>query len=197
MVPFSFLAPVCGFRTPLNKRCGGQGACRRILTEQFCCRHNVFESFQLLAAAKDSSLINRWRHTRIQLLLACGIALTSACWWPSQLPAQKRVSSEKTTLPELGDKPSSVLRVEKLKGTVKKVDLEKRTVTVDKSGEESTFTFPTTPGREKISLSKKVMRALGKKSLRLEDLKPGSQVKVAYYPTLGTIMEITIEELGH
>jgi len=127
---------------------------------------------------------------RILLVAAAGLLLAGG------MAAQKRVSSEKTALPELGDRPTQVLKVETVKGTVKKVDLEKRTVSVDHAGAQSVFTFPTAAGREKISLSKKVAAALGKKSLHLEELTAGCRVKVAYYPTLGSIMEITIEELA-
>lgn len=123
-------------------------------------------------------------------------AVALACFSMGPLPAQRRVSSEKQSLPELGDKPNSVLKIEAFKGTVKKVDLAKRVVTVSRSDEEKEFGFATAAGKEKISLSKKVSRTLGKKALRLEDLPAGSQVKVAYYPALGTIMEITIEELA-
>jgi hypothetical protein len=112
------------------------------------------------------------------------------------LPAQQRVSSERGKQPpQIGDKPSSVLKVEKLKGALKSIDLQKRTVTITHGGGEDVFTFPTSAGREKVNLSKKVARALGKKSLRLEELQAGSQVKVAYYPSLGAIMEMIIEEL--
>ena len=112
------------------------------------------------------------------------------------LPAQKRVSSEKKAGLELGDTPTSVLRIDKLKGTLKSIDLVKRTVTVGHSDGEDTFGFPTAAGREKVSLSKKMAKALGKKSIRLEETQAGWQVKVAYYPTLGTIMELTIEEMA-
>ncbi len=108
----------------------------------------------------------------------------------------KQVSSEKQRLPVLGDRPEAVLALENLKGTVKKVDLEKRTVTVAHPNGDSTFGFSTAAGREKISLSKKVAKALNKKSIRLEEIPPASKVKVAYYPAIGSIMEITIEELG-
>jgi hypothetical protein len=114
-------------------------------------------------------------------------------------PAQKgNVSSEKKTSPELGQIPTGVLKVEKLKGVVKSVDLEKRSVTITHSGKDSgngsTFEFPTAAGREKISISPKVARASGKRAFRLEDLKPGSEVRVQYYPALGTIMEIMVED---
>jgi len=132
----------------------------------------------------------------IQLLLSWFAALSLCLLWGSVVLAQKRVSSEKTARPELGDKPSQLLRVESLKGALKKVDLEKRTVTVAHSDLETTLGFPTAAGREKVSLSKKAARALGKKWVTLEEIRPGCQVKVAYYPTLGTIMELTVEELA-
>ena len=138
--------------------------------------------------------MKRLARPRIRIVVLGTMIITGALIGP--LPAQKRVSSEKQALPELGNKPSAVLKIENLKGTVKKVDLTKRAVTVAHSDGETEFTFPTAAGREKISLSKKVARALGKKSLRLEEMPAGSQVKVAYYPALGSIMEITIEEMG-
>lgn len=126
--------------------------------------------------------------------LACMLALL--IWPAAPLAAQKKVTSEKEARPELGDKPDSVLKVETVKGTLKQVDLQKRTVTIAHHDGESTFTFPTAAGREKVGLSKRVAKAVGKKSLRLEDIQAGSQVKVAYYPALGTIMEFTVEELA-
>ncbi|MBI3696286.1 MAG: hypothetical protein HY238_15795 [Acidobacteria bacterium] len=123
-------------------------------------------------------------------MLVCSLVLASP------LAAQKRVSSEKKTSPELGDKPNSVLKIENLKGTLKSVDLQKRTVTVSHSDGEMVLSFPTAAGREKITLSKKVAAAMGKKSLHLEEIRAGSRVKVAYYPALGAIMEITVEELA-
>ena len=138
----------------------------------------------------------RLAKSRIQWIWAGSVCLALAFWSAGASAGQKRVSSEKTALPELGDKPASLLKVEKLKGTLKKVDLKKRTVTIAHSDGETELGFPTAAGREKISLSKKAARALGKKSLRLEEISARSEVKVAYYPTLGTIMEITVEELA-
>jgi hypothetical protein len=123
-------------------------------------------------------------------------------WGAAQTPpptgagkGTKRVSSERSGLPELGEIPSGVLKVEKIKGRVKAVDLEKRTVTVTHSGGDLVLGFPTAAGREKVTLGKKAAKALGKKSTGLEDLPAGSEVKVAYYPSLGQIMEIVVEEL--
>lgn len=139
--------------------------------------------------------MHRLRRSCTLSKLACLLAF---CWvlGPAiPLDAQKKVTSEKEGRPELGDKPDSVLKVETVKGTLKEVDLQKRTITVAHHDGDSTFSFPTAAGREKVTLSKKVAKAVGKKSLRLDDVKPGSLVKVAYYPALGTIMEFTLEEL--
>ena len=103
--------------------------------------------------------------------------------------------SETSGLPELGDKPTGVLKVEKIKGKVKAVDLQKRTVTLARSEGDLVLGFPTAAGREKVTLGKKAAKALGKKSVGLEDLPVGSEVKVAYYPTLSQIMEIIVEEM--
>lgn len=124
------------------------------------------------------------------MAVACGLCL------PLAGQQKGKVTSERQSQPELGDKPSGPLKVENLKGTLKKVDLQKRTVTIAQADGESVFSFPTAAGREKIYLSKKVARALKKKSLRLDEIPVGSQVKVAYYPALGTIMQLTIEELA-
>lgn len=131
-----------------------------------------------------------------RLTILCGLALGFCLWAFNPALAQKKVTSERESRPELGDKPDAVLKVENLKGTVKSVDLAKRTITVAHADGETVFSFPTASGREKIGLSKKVARATSKKSFRLEDLTAGSQVKVAYYPALGTIMQITVEDLA-
>jgi len=131
----------------------------------------------------------------VRTMLACTAAFALLAAWGPAASSQKRVSSEKKGQPELGDVPASVLRVENLKGRLEKVDLEKRTVTVAHSQGAIVFSFPTAAGREKISLSKKAARALGKRSLRLEDLQAGWKARVAYYPSLGTIQELLIEEL--
>ena len=127
--------------------------------------------------------------------MACVTALTLVVSTPAVLWAQGRVSSERDKLPpRLGDRAAPVLKIENLKGSLKSVDLAKRTITITHANGEETFGFPTAPGREKVTLSKKVARALGKKSLRLEDIQAGWQVKVAYYPALGQIMELIVEE---
>ena len=136
--------------------------------------------------------------TRWILCLALG-----AAFGPAQTPpptgggrGTRRVTSERGGLPELGTIPTGVLKVEKIKGKVKSVDLKQRTVTVTHKDGELTLGFPTTAGREKVTLGKKPSQALGKKAVSLEDLTAGSEVKVSYYPSLGQIMEILVEEMG-
>ena len=94
------------------------------------------------------------------------------------------------------NKPESVLQVLKVKGTVQGIDLKKRTVTVlprkSKAGLE--LGFPQPAGREQIKVSKKAAKILGTKKLKLEELKVGSKVRLRYYPALGQLMELIIEQ---
>ncbi len=170
--------------------------CHPVLTPMAGAEHNVFS---LGIQAEKLRLFGfRDQSMRFRTLLTLGSRFVLCCLLcaSASVMAQKRVSSERESRPELGDKPDAPLKVETIKGTLKKIDLEKRTVTIAHGESESVFGFPTAAGREKITLSKKVAKTLGKKSLRLEEVQSGSQVKVAYYPALGTIMELTIEELG-
>jgi hypothetical protein len=97
--------------------------------------------------------------------------------------------------------PDSPLDIVKLKGTLDKVDLEKRTVTVSSKKFDKPFdlTFPQPRGREQVKASKKVSKQLGKSKLTLEDLgefKAGTKISLQYYPMLGQVMELVIEEPG-
>ena len=72
------------------------------------------------------------------------------------------------------NKPTSVLKVVKVKGILDKIDLKKRTVTIipdkKKDGVELTFSQPS--GREQIKASKKAAKLLGRKKVdpgRAED----------------------------
>jgi hypothetical protein len=91
-----------------------------------------------------------------------------------------------------------MLEIVKLKGTVSKVDLERRTVTIlpdkKKEGGELELSFAQPKGREQVKVSKKAAKLLGKKDLELEEVRPGSKVKLEYYPGLGQVMELTIEK---
>jgi hypothetical protein len=95
----------------------------------------------------------------------------------------------------LGEIPTGVLEVQKLSGTVGKIDLEARTVSIHtkKSPPDLVLTFSQPEGREQIKMSKKGEKKLGKKRLRLDELVTGSEVEIRYYPLLGQIMELTVD----
>jgi hypothetical protein len=97
--------------------------------------------------------------------------------------------------------PDSPLDVVKVKGTLDKVDLEKRTVTISSKKFDKPFdlTFPQPRGREQVKASKKMSKQLGKSKLTLEDLdelKEGAKISLQYYPMLDQVMELVIEEPG-
>lgn len=95
----------------------------------------------------------------------------------------------------LGQIPTGVLEVEKLSGTISKVDLAARTISVQtkKGAPDVVLTFSQPEGREQIKLSKKAEKRLGKKRLRLDEVAMGSEVQIRYYPMLGQIMELTVD----
>jgi hypothetical protein len=100
---------------------------------------------------------------------------------------------------ELGERPEAVLRIVKAKGKVSEVDLKERTVTIatDKKEDKEdglTLAFAQPEGREQIKVSKKAEKVLGKKRLKLEELKVGSEVSLQYYPVLGQLMELTVDQ---
>ncbi len=81
--------------------------------------------------------------------------------------------------------------------SIGKVDLDKRTVTIvpkKKKQGELELTFAQPRGREQVKLSKKAAKLLGKKRLELEQVQPGSEVSLRYYPSLGQMMELIIEK---
>ena len=128
------------------------------------------------------------------LLLSC-----SVLWGQGQTVSSKTrpENNQNAQGNVLGTKPDEVLRIVKLKGVVRKVNLETRSVVVDggKSGEvELTFAQPN--GREQIKTSKKIFKATGSKKLNLEELKPGSKVQLQYYSTLGQMLELIVESMG-
>ena len=122
------------------------------------------------------------------------------------------LSAQKTSTTATGDKirtterytgehapinrPTSVLKVVKVKGVLDKVDLEKRTVTIVplKKKDALELTFPQPSGREQIKASKKAAKLLGRKKLALEELKTGSKVQLQYYPLLDQVMELIIDQ---
>ncbi len=93
-----------------------------------------------------------------------------------------------------GTRPNSVLKVVKLKGTVKSIDLQKRTVTIASSkGQPLELAFSQPAGREQLKAGKKALKRLGKKRIRLEELESGAKVKAQYYPVLAQLMELVVE----
>ena len=112
----------------------------------------------------------------------------------------KRISRP-TPSPRPGNslnRQASVLDIIKVKGSIGKVDLEKRSVTVvpqgKKAGGEVELTFPQPRGREQIKVSKKAAKRLGKKDIELEELKPGASVRLQYYPSLQQVMELIVDQ---
>lgn len=99
---------------------------------------------------------------------------------------------------ELGETPEAVLRIVKLKGKLSAIDLKDRTITIEPEKKDKEdglkLTFSQPAGREQIKVSKKAEKILGKKRLKLEELKVGSEVSLEYYPVLGQLMELTVEE---
>lgn len=99
---------------------------------------------------------------------------------------------------EIGETPDAVLRIVKVKGKLSAIDLKDRTITIatDKKDKEAglKLTFSQPSGREQIKVSKKAEKVLGKKRLKLEELKVGSEVSLEYYPVLGQLMELTLEQ---
>ncbi len=94
------------------------------------------------------------------------------------------------------NRQGSVLDIVKLKGSIGKVDLEQRTITIvskKNKGGDIELSFSQPAGREQIDVSKKAAKLLGKKNLELEELKPGSTVKLRYYSSLMQVMELIVE----
>ena len=95
------------------------------------------------------------------------------------------------------NRQDAVLTVVKVKGSIGDVDLEKRSVTIVPDGKKAgkvELTFPQPSGREQIKVSKKAAKRLGKKDIELEELKPGTSVKLQYYPSLQQVMELIVEQ---
>lgn len=140
------------------------------------------------------------RRTSIGIVLAVILAVPLAL-------AQDQKSSSSKIRPgdhsnavgnEIGETPDAVLHIVKVKGKLSAIDLKDRTVTIaiDKKDKEEglKLTFSQPAGREQIKVSKKAEKILGKKRLKLEELKVGSEVSLEYYPVLGQLMELTVEQ---
>jgi hypothetical protein len=99
---------------------------------------------------------------------------------------------------ELGTTPEAVLQIVKVKGKLSAIDPTDRTITIatDKKDKEEglKLTFSQPAGREQIKVSKKAEKVLGKKRLKFEELKVGSEVSLEYYPVLGQLLELTVEQ---
>lgn len=109
-------------------------------------------------------------------------------------------------------KLGSLAKPQKVKALVTAVDFQERSITLlpakqgqqfrvadlgDKGREwysvpELQLTFVVPAGLEKIGASKKAAKALGKKTMRLEDVGVGSQVQVEYYPVLRQILKMRL-----
>ena len=137
---------------------------------------------------------------RRHLFLCLGLlALTS---WV--LPAQELSSEKNFETNRAGRGPAvplshdkGVIEIRKVKGTVGKVDLELRTITIvtgKKKIGDLVLSFSQPEGREQIKVSSKAAKLLGKKNMKLEEVRPGSKVKIQYYPSMGQFLELIIEK---
>lgn len=124
--------------------------------------------------------------------------------WPAgaQVPSSERnhESNQASRGPAAPlNRQGSVLAIVKLKGSIAKVDLERRTITVavkKKKDREIELAFSQPAGKEQIDVSKKAAKLLGKKNLELEELKPGSTVHLRYYTSLMQVMDLVVEQLA-
>jgi len=131
-----------------------------------------------------------------------GVLLAPACaavlWAQSDVSAMDKTRNSDDRAPKSPlAVPDAVLKVVKVKGTVEKVDLVKRSVTIGsekKDDPDLELTFSQPSGREQIRVSKKAEKLLGKKKLDLEELKSGSKVILEYYPALQQVMSLTVEK---
>lgn len=134
------------------------------------------------------------------------LTLTLYCLFPASLLLAQQPNASSRTRPAdssnaqgtvLGTKPEGVLDIVKVKGIVTKVDLEKRSVTIESSKDEEPIelTFPQPQGREQIKTSKKTAKLLGKKKLLLEELTVGSRVQLQYYSMLEQVADLVVDEL--
>ncbi len=131
----------------------------------------------------------------LRLILVLAAAATLA------VPQQRTVSS--STRPGVNDnasgalegtRPEKVLKVVKAKGTVSRVDADKRTVMLALGkAQPMELAFSQPPGREQIKLGKKAARRLGMSRIQLEELQAGAKVRVQYYPLLGQLLEVVVD----
>lgn len=80
-------------------------------------------------------------------------------------------------------------------GELLSVDLKKRTLLVaGPKGEKQELHFAVPAGSEKILVSKKAAQALGKRSMRFDELAKGQKVNVRYYPGMNVILQLAVEQ---
>ncbi len=131
----------------------------------------------------------------LRLILALAVAV------PFAIAQQKTISS--STRPGVNDnasgalegtRPEAVLKIVKAKGSVKSVDIQGRRVllALGRHGELD-LTFSQPEGREQIKLGKKAAKRLGTTRIRLDELRPGSKVRVQYYPQLAQLLEVVVD----
>jgi hypothetical protein len=138
--------------------------------------------------------------------LSIGIVLAALLALPLAMAQYDPKNSSSKTRPgdhsnavgnELGETPEAVLQIVKVKGKLSAIDLKARTITIanDKKDKEDglTLSFSQPTDREQIKVSKKAEKLLGKKRLKLEELKVGSEVSLQYYPVLGQLLELVVE----
>ena len=105
---------------------------------------------------------------------------------------------------------------QKTKARITAVDLAKRSITLTSTKKNGTFkvgeigpegrswsqveelelTFDIRTGQEKIKVTGNAAKELGKKSMTLEELRPGAEIKVEYYPVPRIIRAMTVERAG-
>jgi len=131
----------------------------------------------------------------IALVLPLLVFLCPALSAQKSTSAKTRSSQDRPDADAPLNKPESVLAIEKFKGKVEGVDLDKRTITFfdEKHEKKIELGFPQPAGREQIKVSKKFTKRTGKKKLRLEEVEESAKVKVQYYPMLGQVMEVIVE----
>jgi hypothetical protein len=87
----------------------------------------------------------------------------------------------------------SALEIRELEGRIISLDEEERTLTIETvTGEIRTLGFMVPAGAEKIKATKKAAQTLGKKSMRFDELRRGTEVKTSYYAVLDSMETIVV-----
>ncbi len=127
--------------------------------------------------------------------LCLGLLMVASVWGQKNKPSSEPGLDNRTAPANvLGARPTKVLKIVKLKGVIRSVDLQKRSVViVSGKKQELELVFAQPSGREQIKTSKKIFKATGKKKLLLNEVKVGSKVALQYYSTLGQMLELIVE----